>query len=90
MSELHFEIPEQFVEAIVERVTERVLTSLGGDGRSPWMSTEECAEYLRWSPRRIYKLSAAGAIPHRKHQGRILFHREEIDRWLDRFREGRA
>ncbi len=50
--------------------------------RSPWMTVAEVAEYLRWPRERVYKLTAAGAIPHRKHGGRLLFHRKEIDDWL--------
>ena len=38
----------------------------------------------------LLDLLAAGAIPHRKHEGRVLFHRGELDAWLDRYREGRT
>jgi hypothetical protein len=44
---------------------------------------------LRWSVKRIRNLTAAAAIPHRKHEGRVLFHRDELDAWLDRYRDGR-
>jgi hypothetical protein len=39
--------------------------------------------------KRVYNLTAAGAIPHRKHADRVLFRRDELDAWLDRYREGR-
>jgi excisionase family DNA binding protein len=58
--------------------------------RSPYMTLAEAAEYLRWPKKRLYKLTAAGAIPHRKHDHRILFHIGELDSWLDGFREGPA
>jgi Helix-turn-helix domain len=56
--------------------------------RSPYMNLAEAAEYLRWPKKRLYKLTAAGAIPHRKHEHRILFLVRELDAWLDGFCEG--
>jgi excisionase family DNA binding protein len=79
---------EQF-EALVSAVADRVLEQVGSaSDRSPWLTATEAAEYLRWPLKRIYNLTAAGAIPHRKHEGRVLFHRDELDNWLDRHREG--
>jgi excisionase family DNA binding protein len=56
--------------------------------RSPYMTIAEAAEYLRWPRKRLYKLTAAGAIRHRKHDHRILFHVGELEAWLDEFHEG--
>ena len=42
--------------------------------------------YLGFSRNKLYKLTAAQAIPFRKKrdgQG-LLFHRDELDRWLER------
>lgn len=58
--------------------------------KSPYMTLAEAAEYLRWPKKRLYKLTASGAIPHRKHEHRILFHTEELQAWLDEFRQGAA
>ena len=33
-------------------------------------------------------LTARGEIPHYKQEGRLLFHRGELDAWLQRFAEG--
>jgi len=57
---------------------------------SPYLSVPEAAEYLRWPRKRVHNLTAAGAIPHFKHGNRILFRRDELDRWLEQHREGRA
>jgi excisionase family DNA binding protein len=82
-------LPDSLVEAIVEQATERVLERVAEtNGRSPWLTAAEAADYLRWPVKRIYNLTAAGAIPHRKHEGRVLFHRNELDSWLNRYREG--
>jgi excisionase family DNA binding protein len=50
--------------------------------RSPWLSAASAARYLDWPKQRLYKLTATGAIPHYKHDGRLLFHRHELDQWL--------
>ena len=55
---------------------------------TPYMTVAEAAEYLRWSTERIYKLTAARAIPHHKHAGRLLFRRDALDAWLDEYAEG--
>lgn len=52
------------------------------DAGSPWLSVERAAAYLDWPKQRLYKLTAAGAIPFYKHEGRLLFHRAELDAWL--------
>jgi excisionase family DNA binding protein len=52
---------------------------------SPWMGIENAAAYLDWPKQRLYKLTAQSAIPHYKHDGRLLFHRHELDHWLAEF-----
>jgi excisionase family DNA binding protein len=52
------------------------------------MTVEEVAAYLGFSKKRIYNLSSRGTIPHRKQDGRLLFRRDELDRWLDSFYNG--
>jgi excisionase family DNA binding protein len=49
---------------------------------SPWLTVNEAAEYLHWPRKRVYQLTAAGAIPHRRHERRILLRRDELDEWL--------
>lgn len=71
-------------------LAEAVAPLLSSDAASPWMTTDEAAVYLRWPKERIYKLTAAKAIPHRRHGNRVLFHRAELDAWLDEHHEGPA
>lgn len=54
----------------------------GQEDRSPWLNIANASQYLDWPKQRLYKLTAAGAIPHYKHDGRLLFHRSELDTWL--------
>ena len=77
---------EQLAELIAHRVTQlhdeqRPKT----EAPSPWMGIDTAAAYLDWPKQRLYKLTAQSAIPHYKQDGRLLFHRQELDRWLDSF-----
>jgi excisionase family DNA binding protein len=55
---------------------------------SPYMTAEEAATYLRFPKKRIYGLTSRGEIPHRKQDGRLVFRRDELDRWMDEFYVG--
>ena len=55
---------------------------------SPWLNATSAAIYLDWPLQRLYKLTAQGGIPHYKHDGRLLFHRQELDQWLAGHRQG--
>jgi excisionase family DNA binding protein len=78
---------EQLVEQIAERVLElqRENWQSAGEEPPPWMGIEKAAVYLDWPKQRLYKLTAQGAIPHYKQEGRLLFRRDELDRWLQTF-----
>jgi excisionase family DNA binding protein len=80
---------EQLIEFVVRRVLEleRADAPAGDEERSPWMAINKAAAYLDWPPQRLYKLTASSAIPHYKHEGRLLFHRTELDQWLHEFEE---
>jgi hypothetical protein len=87
------DFPPELVAALAERVAEQIGHTSAE--RSPWMTVPEAADYLRWKPSRIQKRTGPSVpeqqrIPHRKHEGRLLFHRDELDAWLEDFREGPA
>jgi putative molybdopterin biosynthesis protein len=46
------------------------------------LTTEEAADYLRLSARKLYELVAGGALPCTKVTGRWLFPKAALDRWL--------
>jgi excisionase family DNA binding protein len=77
---------EQFAELVARRVlelqNETALVATEAEPTSPWLSIERAAGYLDWPKQRLYKLPAQGAIPHYKHDGRLLFNRQELDAWL--------
>jgi excisionase family DNA binding protein len=84
------------LELFADRVAARVIAATQGEtaggvgesGGSPWMNIATAAGYLDWSRQRLYKLTAQGAIPHYKQEGRLLFNRQELDQWLAGFRQG--
>ena len=81
-------LPEELLEAAAERVVELLLERMPAAPAttSPWLDFDAAQEYLGFSRDRLYKLTAARAIPFRKKrdgQG-LLFHRGELDRWLER------
>jgi excisionase family DNA binding protein len=86
-SELTVTLPDELLEAAAERVVELLLERLPAApaAASPWLDFDAALEYLGFSRDRLYKLTAARAIPFRKKrdgQG-LLFHRGELDRWLE-------
>jgi excisionase family DNA binding protein len=48
-----------------------------------WFTVKQLSEYIGLSERSIRTYVFRGLIPYRKPNGRILFSRKEIDRWLE-------
>ena len=46
-----------------------------------FVGVKEAARIVRRSPQTVYRLSCYGEIPRRKHRGRLLFSRKELDEW---------
>lgn len=82
--ELSLHVPGRLLDALAELVAARVGTRLPERAESPWLDFDGAREYLRFSRDQLYKLTAARAIPFRKkrHGQGLLFHRDELDRWL--------
>ncbi len=83
---LALSVPEQLLQTLAERVATLVNERLDAPRpQSPWLDFDAAQAYLGFSRDRLYKLTAARAIPFRKKrdgQG-LLFHRGELDRWLE-------
>jgi excisionase family DNA binding protein len=85
--QLTLALPEQLLQTLAERIAEPLLERQGeaAGTASPWLDVHGAAAYLGFTRDRLYKLTAARAIPFRKKragQG-LLFHRDELDRWLE-------
>ena len=78
--------------ALVEEIARQVAASIGATQRPTqrrrWLTVPEIAVHVSWSPDRVYRLTAAGAMPCRRIGSRVLFDRDEVDTWLDEHREG--
>lgn len=70
------------VDLLADAVADRVVDREPEDRRSPWLTSAEAAERVRLSLDGLHRLTAAGAIPHVKQGGRLLFHADELDDWL--------
>jgi excisionase family DNA binding protein len=79
---------DQLAERIATRLQERTVAGPESAPASPWMNITSAAEYLDWPKQRVYKLSASGEIPHYKHEGRLLFRRDQLDAWLTTYAQG--
>jgi excisionase family DNA binding protein len=83
-------VPEQLVQAIVERVL--VVLDEREQARESawpeWMSVETAAAYLDVSPERVRKLQARGQLPFFQEAPgcRVTFSRRELDETIRRWR----
>ena len=80
-------LPEEVLEALARRVAALLAkqVSVVAAPATPWLDVQAACAHLGFSRDRLYKLTAARAIPFRKKrdgQG-LLFHRGELDRWLE-------
>ena len=74
---LQFELPPEAVSLIVEEVADRVRAEL--TSVSPWMTRKATAAYLDVPVSRLEKDRTA---PCHRWEGRIMYHRGELDEWL--------
>lgn len=74
-------LPSEFVEAVAVRVAE-LLADRQRVVAEPWIGVEEAAAHLACGRSRLYALTSANRIPHRKDGSRVLFRVSELDAWL--------
>jgi excisionase family DNA binding protein len=67
------------LDQIAERVAERMQPT---PAVSPWLSTEQAAEYLAAKPSRIHDLVQLGKLSPRRDGRRLLFARADLDAYL--------
>ena len=87
-AQLTLSLPDELLQELAQRMAEAMLEQTGAlpATESPWLDFRSAMSYLGFSRNKLYKLTAARAIPFRKKedgQG-LLFHRDELDRWLER------
>jgi excisionase family DNA binding protein len=84
---MNLPIPDELLDEIADRVADRLASRLHAAQPqppvTPWLTASEAAEYLRCGKQRLYNLKAAGRIPYHREGDRLLFHRRELEEWLD-------
>ena len=81
---------DRLVDEIAGRVKADVLEELARRSdpeQSPWLDAKGAADYLACSRERLYK--RLHLIPHHRGGGRLLFRRDELDAYVESFRERR-
>jgi excisionase family DNA binding protein len=85
MSSFSLEFPDDFLDALAERLAEKLAAN--PTGPSGWLNVERAADYLACPKSRIYDLVAQGRLECRKDgTGRnapLKFKREWLDRSLE-------
>jgi excisionase family DNA binding protein len=82
---LTLNLPDELLHQLSEQIAELLAKRDTGAAPSPWLTLPAAAAYLGCSRDRLYKLTAARAIPFRRREGgqRLLFHCEELDAWVE-------
>jgi hypothetical protein len=85
MSGMSITLSADALEAIAARAAELAYERLQGEaGASPWMTRRQAAAYLGVP---VSRLEKDRTVPCRRWDGRVLYHRGELDTWLDNFRD---
>jgi hypothetical protein len=66
-------VMERLADAVAERVAQRTATT------SPWMTTEEAAQYSKIARGTFEKLASGGHWRRHYHARRFVYHRDELD-----------
>jgi excisionase family DNA binding protein len=76
---------DELVARFADRVAERLLAGLpeGSPPCSPWLDVTEAADYLRCGRKRVYDLVGQSRLPVHRDGSRLLFHRDELDGYLN-------
>lgn len=77
MSGLSIDLPDAILDAIAERVLQR-LGDVSGIPDTGYLDVAAAAEFLACPSSRIYALVSAGRIPHYRDGSRLLFDRAEL------------
>ena len=78
---MRIEFPESLLERLAELVAARI-NAPTANGRSPWLTAAQAADYLSCSVSRIRTLTLTGDLPHHRDGSRPLYHRDELDAYV--------
>ncbi len=75
------ELDDQPIRRLADRLRPYLETST--DQPSGLITAAEAAAVLRCKPKRLYELAQRRALPVRRDGGRLLFHRDDLDAYLN-------
>jgi excisionase family DNA binding protein len=82
MIELTVTLTDQQLAEIAEQAA--ALISTADQAGTPWLNVTDAAERLRCRKDRIYDLIALGKLHPRRDGRRVLLHRDDLDRYVER------
>jgi excisionase family DNA binding protein len=82
MSGLSITLPPAALEAIAQRAAEILASQQQAPAASPWLTTDEAADYLRAARQRVFDLTSQRRLKVQKDGSRNLYRREDLDAYL--------
>ncbi len=80
---MNIQLPDDLIEQIAERIANKLSDTLSQPtSQTPWLTPETAALHLGCRKRRIYDLVSDDRIPVHREGNRLLFRRDELDRWI--------
>jgi excisionase family DNA binding protein len=79
---MSIDLPDDLVERVASEAAQLVLQRVRRSARSPWLTVDETARYLKCPKSRVYRLVHLRAIPYEKEGARLLFDRHALDAWV--------
>lgn len=79
---LAVDLPDDLVARVAAEAAQLVLQRVRRSARSPWLTVEETAHYLKCPKSRVYRLVHEKTIPFEKEGARLLFDRHALDAWV--------
>jgi excisionase family DNA binding protein len=70
------------LDAIAERVAERI-PSPTAEHFTPWLNSAQAADYIAAPKGRVHDLVQLGKLTPRRDGTRLLFHRDELDAYVE-------
>jgi excisionase family DNA binding protein len=79
---IRLDVPPEIIEAVARRAAE-IVAAEQSSAVSPWLSTEQAAEYIAAKPARVHDLVALGKLTPRRDGRRLLFKRSDLDAYVE-------
>jgi excisionase family DNA binding protein len=73
---------DELVKAVANRVAPVIVASAPSEQVSPWMNIKTAAAYLDTTEQALRARVKRNEIPVHRRDGRLYFHRTELDQWV--------